>query len=103
MKSQLFLFLKDFLWFYFIILLWCFPKGAPLAYHYHVINVYKQIVFQFRKNNKCLSFYKFIRKLINIERMEHIIAIKKNKVYKHLYKWEAVKSKLSKSLCTIGH
>ena len=35
--------------------------------------------------------------------MEHIIAIKNNKVYKHLHKWEAVKSKLSKSLCTIGH
>ena len=66
----------------------------------HVINVYKQIVFQFRKNNKCLSLYEFIRKLIDIERMEHIIAIKNNKVYKHLYEWEAVKSKLSKSLCT---
>ena len=67
----------------------------------HVINVYKQILFQFRKNKKCLLLYKFIRKLIDIEQMEHIIAIKNNKVYKHLYKWEAVKSKLSKSLCTI--
>ena len=66
-----------------------FSKSSTIGIVSNDINVYiKQIVFQFKKNNKCLSLYKFIRKLIDTEQMEHVISIKNNKVYKNLYKRE---------------